>query len=279
MDPATSSAPQSQDIDWARLDPRTVVIATPQRAWVADTAPAYHQTSRASIATTRKLLDGAIALAQRQTPAGEPPPPLSPLRWLWRLAGYYQLTRATPRLMAEAADRFLATGEPELAAWAAEKAREEQGHDRLALRDIAALGYDAARVVIALVPEPAVALVGKFTAYVRRSDPLACVGYAHTLERLALEVRRPEIDAVQALLPAGVDATRCMRVHSGIGSDAAHVDDNVALIAALPPHRRAVVIAAVHETATLCMRPPPGGHVTDDAIARAIAVTSPHQLH
>lgn len=262
------------DIDWARIDPHTVVIATPQRAWRAGAAPEVASPERAGLATTRRLLDGAIALAQRLAPAAPPPPPLSPLRWVWRLAGYYHLTHATPRLMAEAADRFAAIHEPALAAWAAEKAREEQGHDRLALRDIAALGYPADAVVAALVPGPAAALVEFFTRCVRQADPLACVGYAHTLERLALTVQRPEIDAVQALLPAGVDATRCMRVHSGLGSDAGHVDDNVALIAGLPPHRRARVIAAVHETALLCTRPPPEGHISDEAIARAIAGAS-----
>lgn len=262
------------DIDWARLDPHTVVIATPLRAWRAGGAPEVARPRQAGLATTRRLLDGAIALAQRLAPAADPPPPLSPLRWVWRLAGYYHLTHATPRLMAEAAERFAARGEPELAAWAAEKAREEQGHDALALRDIAALGHRATAVVAALVPGPAAALVERFTGWVRQDDPLACVGYAHTLERLALTVQRREIDAVQALLPPGVDATRCMRVHSGLGSDAGHVDDNVALIAGLAPERRAVVIAAVHETALLCTRPPPDGHITDEAIARAIAATS-----
>ena len=232
------------------------------------------QPLRAGVATTRRLLDGAIALAQRAAPAAAAPPPLSPLRWVWRLAGYYHLTHATPRLMAEAARRFAARDEPELAAWAAEKAREEQGHDRLALRDIAALGHPAEAVVAALVPGPAAALVEHFTRCVQQADPLACVGYAYTLERLALTVQRPEIDAVQAMLPVGVDATRCMRVHSGIGSDAGHVDDNVALIAGLPPQRRARVIAAVHTTALLCTRPPTRGHITDEAIARAIAAAS-----
>lgn len=259
------------DIDWARLDANTVVLADPRRAWVSDTTPQQPQPPRASLATTRRLLDGALALAQRRAPAGEPPPPLTPLRWVWRLAGYYHLTHATPRLMTEAAQRFLAAGEPELAAWAAEKAREEQDHDRLALRDLAALGHDAGAVVAALVPGPAAALVERFTSYVRREDPLACVGYAHTLERLALTVRRADIDAVQALFPAGLDVTRCMRVHSGVGSDAGHVDDNVALIAGLAPRRRAVVVAAVHETALLCTTPAPGGHIRDAAIARAIA--------
>jgi hypothetical protein len=54
--------------------------------------------------------------------------------------------------MEEARDRFAASGRESLAQWAAQKAREEAGHDRLALLDIQSMGYDAEAVVQALVP-------------------------------------------------------------------------------------------------------------------------------
>ncbi|MBD2534277.1 hypothetical protein H6G97_34055, partial [Nostoc flagelliforme FACHB-838] len=33
-------------------------------------------------------------------------------------------------------------------------------------------------------------------------------------------------------------ATRCLRVHSGVGSDVEHVEETVALVAALTPEER-----------------------------------------
>src|SRR6185503_2553531 len=137
-------------------------------------------------------------------------PPLTKARWAWRLCGSYCTTHATPGLMAEAAARFGATGRAALARWAEQKAREEQGHDRQALRDLAALGYDAERAVAALVPPTAAALVRYFTAAVRAEDPIRCVGYAYALERLALRQDAAYIKRIEAMLPPGVYATRCL---------------------------------------------------------------------
>lgn len=257
--------------DCARLDATTVLLATPERAWLGDCEHPVSPNSRSDVATARKLLDGALGAAWRRAPHAPPPPPLTRTRWVWRLAGYYHLTHSTPGLMNEAAARFTARAEPVLAAWAHERAREEQGHDQLALRDIAALGHPAQAVVAALVPETAAILVAHFEACVRGEDPLASVGYAYTLERLALTVGAADIAAVQALLPPGLDATRCMRVHSAVGSDAAHVDDNLELVAGLAPAQRARIAAAVYRTAALCLQPPPGGHPDDAAITRALA--------
>ena len=58
-------------------------------------------------------------------------------------------------------------------------------------------------------------------------DPIRCVGYAYTLERLAMSVDEAALRAVERMLPPGVQATLCMRVHSAVGSDAIHVAETV----------------------------------------------------
>jgi pyrroloquinoline quinone (PQQ) biosynthesis protein C len=275
-------------MEWAEVAPGCIVVATAERVWlhtpVFSGQPdlfALPMEGPGGVETTRRLLDGAIGAAGRrkpaQAPAPPPPapqaaPPLTPARWAWRLAGYYQTTHATPRLMAAAAERFAAAGRAALAAWAREKVRDEAGHDRLALRDLDALGYDAARVVDALVPPTAAALVRYFEARVLEDDdPIGCVGYAYALERLALERGARDIAAVEAILPRGVVATRCLRVHSAAGSDAAHVEETVRLVSQLTAGERTRVARACYETAAIYCTPPANGFITEEALVQTLS--------
>lgn len=284
-------------MEWAEVVPGCIVVATADRIWlhtpVFNGQPdpfALPMEGPGSVETTRQLLDGAIGAAGRRKPAPAPQqapsqtlqqappqapqgtPPLTPARWAWRLAGYYQTTHATPRLMAAAAERFAAAGRDALAAWARDKVRDEAGHDRLALRDLDALGYDAARLVDALVPPTAAALVRYFEARVLEDDdPIGCVGYAYALERLALERGARDIAAVEAILPRGVVATRCLRVHSAAGSDAAHVDETVRLVTQLTAGERTRVARACYETAIIYCTPPANGFITEEALVQRLS--------
>jgi hypothetical protein len=265
-------------LEWARVSPSLVIVATADKAFRHTLLPSLGSDVFASpmagpgtVETTRRLLDGAIGAAATAAPRGDAAPPLTPLRWIWRLAGYHCTTTATPGLMSAASARFAQLGRRTLAAWAAEKAREETGHDLLALRDIEALGYDAARVVEVLVPPASRALVEHFQRYVAAPDPIGCVGYSYVLERLAIARDAARVAAVQAALPAGVDATRCLRVHSGVGSDVAHVEETVAMVAALPAAGRAAVARLCHETALLFYAKPAAPAPTDAEIAAKIA--------
>jgi hypothetical protein len=226
-------------------------------------------------ASTARLLDGAVALGQRDAGPGEPPPPLTVERWAWRLCGYYHTTTVTPALMAVAAERFAAAGREALAAWAREKAVEERGHDALALRDLAALGYDAEAAVAQLRPSTAVALAERLRAAVHADDPVGCVGYAYALERLALARGPDYVARVEAVLPPGVRATRCLRVHSALGSDRKHVHETVALVASLGAPERARIAVAAYETAVQCCAAPPGGTLGDEALRRALQALRP----
>jgi hypothetical protein len=258
--------------EWARLAPGQLLLADENEAWLEPLARVGAQAgvmlSRGSVATTRKLLDGAVGAAfSAASPL--PPPPLTRTRWVFRLAGLYHLTRSTTSLMREASAKFEALGRGVLAAWAGAKAREEHNHDLLAIRDIEALGYDAHAVVRALVPEAASKLVAYFQSTVRVSDPIGCVGYSYALERLALTVGEAEIHRVDALLP-GVRATRCLRVHSAIGGDTDHVEDTVRMVASLTGPERTQVAIAAYQAARLCFEPPADGHPSDEEIERSL---------
>lgn len=272
---------EAVEVQWAVVAPGLaplVVVATAERCFVHQPAGVLDDPflgpmgeGPGAIASTRQLLDGAIAAARKSTPRGPEPPPLSPSQWVWRLAGYYRTTEPTARLLVQAAARFAAAGRTALAGWAARRAVEEAGHDRLALRDLEALGLDGERVVRALRPATAAALAERFTRACAEDDPIGCVGYSYALERLALGRDQGFVDRVQALLPEGVDATRCLRVHSAVGSDALHVEETVEVVAALPGPERAGVAREVFATACIYYSAAIGSALPDAQIDERVA--------
>lgn len=248
-----------------------VIVADARRAWLHRPDPlsphdvfAAPMRGPGSLATTEQLLEGAIGAglrAARLAAGGAQPPPLTRERWVWRLCGLYHMTTRTPDLLAEAEVKFRAAGRPLLAGWASDRRREETGHDRLALRDLTALGYDAEALVARVHPPGAARMVGWFADAVQSHHmPLGAVAYAHTVERLALRFGRAYLDRVRSVLPPGVDATRCLRIHSAVGSDVSHVRDNVAVIARLPADERIACALACRRIACLSSTPPAGGY-------------------
>lgn len=265
------------DIEWVRIAPDKVVVATADRVWLyrpgsgdSNDVLAQPKSGGSSVAITQKLLDTSIVLAKRAVLSSHRPPALSRTRWIWHLAGQYHLTHSTPRLMEEVAQLFAAAGRETLAQWATEKAIEERGHDRLALLDIQSLGYKAEAVVEALVPPSAKVLLDYFTRSVQASEPTSCVGYSYTLERLALAIGEEYIQAVEVLLPPGTNATRCLRVHSGVGSDVEHVEETVELVAALSPEERTRVAIACYETALLYFSSPQRSYPSDEQLQQIL---------
>lgn len=255
---AVSESKSPRALEWVEVAPDRILVATPERVWIyrpslatqdREVLTAQTDEGPTSPEIARKLLDSAIVLAKRAVTVKKTRQPLTPIRWVWWLAGAYRLTHSTPQLMAEAAQTFAASGRLELASWAAEKAREESGHDRLALLDLQSLGYDGLAVVETLVPPSSMTLLDYFTRCARNQDPIGCVGYAYTLERLALAIDEECVQEVEKVLP--VNATRCLRVHSAIGSDVEHVAENVELVAKLSRQERIRVVLAVYETALL----------------------------
>ncbi|WP_414564797.1 MULTISPECIES: hypothetical protein [unclassified Anabaena] len=221
----------------------------------------------ASIADTQKLLDKAIADAWHTVKTDRRPPKLTRTRWVWRLAAFYHLCTSTPRLMEEAAQHFSASGHETLAHWAIQKAKEEAGHDRLALLDIQSMGYRAEAVVEVLFPPAAKALLNYFTQSVQNSNPIDCVGYSYTAERLGICIGKGYIQKVEGLLPPCTNATRCLRAHSAISStEVKHVKETLGIIAGLTLQERDLVAKACYQAAWLRFSPPKEAYISDEEI-------------
>ena len=70
------------------------------------------------------------------------------------------------------------------------------------LKDIQSLGYDAEAVVQTLKPPAAVALMDYFARSVRDSNPIDCIGYTYTMERLSLGIDEAYIQKIEAITTA-----------------------------------------------------------------------------
>jgi hypothetical protein len=128
-------------------------------------------------------------------------------------------------------------------------AREETGHERLVIKDLKALNLPAERIVSNLIPEGVRVLCEFFDELTFSEYPIGSIGYSFCFEYTAAMKKEPEVEALEALCPPGVDASRFLRTHSGIGSEVGHVDDMVEFIASLPASDRTQIVRAVHDTA------------------------------
>lgn len=250
-----------------------VVMKTTNRTWVHQPNPGGDSdsfTQKAidadSIAKTQKLLDRAIVYAWYAVKSERRPPALTPIRWVWRLAAAYHSSYDTAQLMEEAAQGFAACGRKNLSQWAAQKVKDEAGHDRLALLDIESMGYDAQLVVQALVPSAVKVLVDYFTQTVEAPDPIDCVGFSYMSERLGTFLGEEYIQSVQALLPPGIYATRWLRIHSGVGVEVKHTEETAKFVAQLTPKEQVRVAKACYETALLRFSPPKEDYISDEEL-------------
>jgi hypothetical protein len=105
---------------------------------------------------------------------------------------------------------------------------------------------------------------------VQDEDPIDCVGYTYTMERLSLGIGEDYIQKVEALLPPQTNAIRCLRVHSSVGADAEHVDENVSLIAQLTSSERTRIARACYETALMCFSSPPEDYISDGELEQIL---------
>ncbi len=172
--------------------------------------------------------------------------------------------------MGEAQERFALANRQSLAEWAAQKAKEEAGHDLLALRDIQSMGYRAEAVVEALFPPAAKTLLDYFTHSVQDSDPIDCVGYSYTSERLGICVGEGYIQSVEAMLPPGINATRCLRAHSAVSAEVDHVKETLEMIAGLTQQERDRIAKACYQAALLRFSPPQEAYISDQEIENVL---------
>lgn len=211
------------------------------------------------LSVTRQMMAGAFFAGFSQRAADEkeeesaPPAAPSLLRHIHSLACSYQTTHATPPTMRRVGAYFAAQGRNDVAAYCLHVAEEETGHDTLALMDIAALGLPAQEFVARLRPKNSLALVELFTRHAGSSEPIAVLGYAYALERYSLLFNtETTVAAFERLIPAGIKATRCLRVHSSVSkSEVRHLTESLEFIATLPPQDRAAIARTVYETVQL----------------------------
>jgi hypothetical protein len=204
-----------------------------------------------TVGSTIRLLDGAINLgfAAIESRLARPTPTVP--RYIAALVGAYHTSVDTPRNLRRAAGRFEELGRPEVAAYLEERAREETGHDRLALKDLRALGLPAERLVANLMPEGIAPLCKRFDDLCVQDYPIGCIGYSYCLERIAALKQESDIERVQRLCPDGVDATRFLRSHSSLGSEVTHVEETIKFVAALPASDRISVVRETYESALI----------------------------
>ncbi|HUC51933.1 MAG TPA: hypothetical protein VMA30_21300 [Xanthobacteraceae bacterium] len=201
--------------------------------------------------TTVRLLDGAINLgfAAIEQNLARPVPTIP--GYILALIGAYHTSVDTPRNLRRAAKRFEDLGRPEVAAYLEERAREETGHDRLALKDLRALGVPAERLVANLMPEGIAPLCKRFDDLCVRDYPIGSIGYSYCLERIAALKQESDIERVQAICPEGVDTTRFLRSHSALGSEVSHVEETIKFVASLPADDRISVVRETYESALI----------------------------
>jgi hypothetical protein len=208
-------------------------------------------TGAGAAGSTVRLLDGAINLGfsgiENRLARREP----TLAAYIVALVGAYQTSVDTPRNLRRAAKRFTELGRPDVAAYLEDRAREETGHDRLALKDLRALGVPGERLVANFIPDGIKPLCKRFDDLCLQDYPIACIGYSYCLERIAALKQKSDIEKVQALCPDGVDATRFLRSHSCLGSEVTHVEETIAFVAALPANDRIKVVQETYRSALI----------------------------
>lgn len=197
------------------------------------------------------LLDGAINLGFARIERTLATPALTIAGYAIALIGAYHTSVDTPRNLLRAARRFEQLGRPEVTAYLEDRAREETGHDRLALKDLRALGFPAERLVANYIPEGIKPLCKRFDDLCAEDYPIGSVGYSYCLERIAALKQEDDIAMVKAICPDGIDATRFLRSHSGLGSEAMHVQETIEFVASLPADDRIKVVQETYESAVI----------------------------
>jgi hypothetical protein len=242
-------------VEWVAVSDDIAIVARETgEFWVVElndkqTNPfAQPMTGEGARGSTAGLLNTAVALGLTAGGDLKPRAPSLP-RYALDLVFSYHNARRAPGHFRNAAKRFEELGRPNIASYFETHAREETGHDRLALKDLRALGLPAEKIVANLVPKWMKPLVEFHDHLAASNYPIGCIGYSYCFEYTAALKGKPEVDAVAALCPPGIDASRFLRTHSGLGSEAGHVDDIVDFVASLRASDRTEIVKATYQTA------------------------------
>lgn len=171
-------------------------------------------------------------------------------RYVAYLCAMHAVIRASVPLLHRAAERCrrLAPDDPvahPLRHYLLRHMREERGHDRWLLDDIAAAGADPAEPLRRPAPPVVARLVGAQYYWVEHHHPVALLGYIAVLEGNAPDARLADRLAAATGLPAA--AFRTVRAHADLDQD--HIVDLDRLLDDLPltaAHSAAIAVSALH---------------------------------
>jgi pyrroloquinoline quinone (PQQ) biosynthesis protein C len=230
--------------------------------------------------STAGLLNGAVALGFASEGDDVKRGTISLPKYVLDLIGSYHISRRTPNHFSRAAERFRELRRPDIATYLETHGREETGHDRLVLKDLRALGLPAERIVANFVPEGMQPLCELFDRLCAAEYPVGCIGYCYCFESTAALKQKSEVEALEALCPEGIDASRFLRTHSGLGSELAHVEELIDFIASLPASDRIEIVKAAYETAlAMANRLRRDGRMSDAAILAKIQAAAGQEIN
>ena len=243
--------------EWVAVSERFTIVSRETGVfWVVDgnacgdIVPfAAPMTSEGTRGSTAGLLNGAVALGFQGDEEEIRTRTASLPRYMLHLVAAYHNSGRTPGHFVRAARRLRELRRPHIAAYLETHAREETGHERLALKDLRALGLPAERIVANLVPEGMKQLCELFDRLADSDYPVGCLGYSYCFEFTAAMKQKSHVDALTQLCPEGIDASRFLRTHSSLGSEVSHVEDLIELIASLPASDRTEIARATYDTA------------------------------
>jgi hypothetical protein len=233
-------------------------------------------TGKGTRASTAGLLNGAVALAfadLKQSTASLP-------RYIFDLVGSFHIARRTPGHLTRAAKRLRELNRSDIASYLETHAQEETGHDRLALKDLRALGLPAEQIVANLVPDGMQPLCDLFDRLSSAEYPVGCLGYCYCFESTAAMKQRSDIETLEQLYPKNIDASRFARTHSGLGSELGHMEDLIDFVAGLPAFDRTEIVKSTYETAvSLSDSVRLDGLMSDAAILAKIEAAAGQEIH
>jgi len=226
------------------------------------------------------LIEAAISAGLTQTghtPVEKPRTSLPGyIRWL---VGNYIFASQTPGIVRRAADRFEELGRSDLAEFSRQKAAEEDGHAELAFRDLQALGLPAIETICAVQAPSATVFVDRLRNYAESSTPITLFGFSYCLERVAVGRDHDFIRTIEATCPPGCRAFRFLKVHSNVGSDHAHVEEQLTFFESLSEADLTLVVCAAYETAALLAHQSQMDQaVTDEEIGRRLEAAGVRSL-
>lgn len=261
-------------VQWVHLPDGNTLVAGSDGAWIQRPVIAalglrFPMTDciRTTSQTTRHLLDGAIAAAERNAPAPQPTP-MTATRWTWQLMGQWYCAHHSVALLPTVASRYDSAGRRDLARFARRKLEEELGHDQFPLDDLRGLGHDAQALVRAVAPPPAARACVEYARACARGDhPVDLLGYVYALERRVIRVPDQWLTDLETVLPSGVDAVSAIRLHA-MDLDLEHVDEAIRFIAALPAGDRTRVAQACYRTTEICCAAFPDDNPTEAELER-----------